>query len=293
MSWRAISLPRLLPRTKTAETGTRYSYSPRLALSIAASILLGQKRAFSADAKQLLVGIQPEPRVENAHLIPPEDAFVVVTNHYYKPGYGVWWGIALITAAIVQARATSDEVIWLMTNRWTYPDALRRRLLTPITHLLFTRLAQIYGFVSMPPMPPQPQYLQEGVRSVRQVLFLLSNAHSERKPLIGLAPEGRDSPDGSLIEPPPGSGRLLLHMANLGLKVLPVGVAEVDGVLTASFGPPFTLGSWPELSKEEQDRQASSQVMAAIGAQLPPTLWGVFATQIQKALFVNRISTEQ
>lgn len=284
MSWRAIPLPRLLPRAAAAETETRYSYSTRLVLSIAASVLLGHKRAFSADAKQLIAGVQPEPRVENAHLIPPEDAFIVVTNHYCKPGYGVWWGIVLITVAIAQARNASDEVIWLMTNRWTYPDALRQQILTPITHLLFTRLAYVYGFVSMPPMPPQPQYLQEGVRSVRQVLSLLSDTTSGRKPLIGLAPEGRDSPDGSLIEPPPGHGRLLLHMTNCGLRILPVGVAEVDGVLTARFGPPFTLGSWPELSKEEQDRRASTQVMTAIGAQLPRTLWGMFATQIQESL---------
>lgn len=281
MSWRAIPLPRWSSRAAAAEASPRYSYPPRLVLSIATCVLLGKKRSFRADAQQLIAGIQPAPRVENAHLIPPQDAFIVVTNHYFKPGYGVWWGIALITAAIAQARHSSEEIVWLMTNRWTYPDALRHHLVTPITHLFFTRLARTYGFIPMPPMPPQPEYAQEGVCAVRQVLSLLSNATGERKPLIGLAPEGRDSSDGSLIAPPPGNGRFLLRMAGYGWQILPVGVAEVDGVLTARFGPPFVLGSWSELSKEEQDHRASTQVMAAIGAQLPPELWGVYRAQIE------------
>lgn len=280
MSWRAIPLPRWSSRATTVDTGPRYSYPTRLVLSIAASVLLGKKRSFRTDAQQLIAGIRPEPRVENTHLIPPEDVFIVVTNHYYKPGYGVWWGIALITAAIAQARNLSEEIVWLMTNRWTYPDALRQHLLTPLTHLFFTRLARTYGFIPMPPMPPQPRYWQEGACAVRQVLSLLSSA-SGRKPLIGLAPEGRDSHDGSLIEPPPGNGRLLLRMASYGWKVLPVGVAEIDGVLTARFGPPFTLNSQLGWSKEEQDRKASTQVMTAIGALLPPSLWGVYRAQIE------------
>ncbi|MGB9880626.1 MAG: hypothetical protein ACPLRM_07670, partial [Anaerolineae bacterium] len=284
MSWRAIPLPRWSSRTTAVQAGPRYSYPTRLVLSIAASVLLGKKRSFCGDAQRLIAGIQPEPRVENAHLIPREDAFIVVTNHYYKPGYGVWWGIALITAAIAQARNFSEEIVWLMTNRWTYPDALRHHLVTPITHVFFTRLAQTYGFIPMPPMPPQPQYLQEGVCGVRQVLSVLSNATEERKHLIGLAPEGRDSHDGSLIEPPPGNGRLLLRMASYGWKLLPVGVAEIDGVLTTRFGPPFVLNPWPEVGKEEQDRRASTQVMTAIGAQLPPALWGVYRADIE-ALF--------
>jgi len=124
--------------------------------------------------------------------------------------------------------------------------------------------------------------MEEGARSVRLVLSLLDPPTNEAKAIIGIAPEGRDSPDGSLVEPPSGTGRLLLHIARHGLSVLPVGVAEIDGVLTARFGPPFALGSWPELNKKEQDRRASAQVMTAIGVQLPSALWGAFRAQIEQ-----------
>ena len=266
--------------TGNAGPAPRYRYPPRLILSIAASVLLGRKRAFGADAQQLIQSVVPEPCVQNAHLIPREDPFIVVTNHYYRPGYHVWWGVALITATIAQCRPPSNGIVWLMTNRWTYPDPLRSRLLTPLTHWLLTRLARTYGFVPTPPMPPQPRHTEEGARSVRQILSLLDSSTNEDKPVIGLAPEGRDSSDGSLIKPPSGTGRFLLHMAGNGLQVLPVGVAEINGILSARFGPPFALGSRPELSKTVQDRRASDQVMVAIGAQLPPALWGTFREQI-------------
>jgi hypothetical protein len=262
----------------------RYAYPLGLSLSIAVSVVLGRKRAFGADAEQLIHGIVPEPCVENAHWIPREDPFIVVTNHYCRPGYGVWWGIALITAAIAQCRPPSNEIVWLMTNRWTYPDPLRSRLITPLTRLVFTRVARTYGFVPTPPMPPQSRYTEEGARSVRHILSLLGSSANAGKPMIGLAPEGRDGPDGSLIEPPSGTGRFLLHMARHGLEALPVGVAEINGVLTARFGPPFALGSRPELNKKEQDHQASAQVMVAIGTQLPRALWGAFRAQIERVV---------
>lgn len=209
---------------------------------------------------------------------------MVVANHYYKPGYGAWWGIALIAAAIAKARPVEGEVTWMMTNRWTYPDWLRSHVVTSLTRWLFTRMARTWGFVSMPPMPPQPQYVPESVRAVRQILSLLDSAPGGHKPCIGLAPEGRDSPDESLIEPPPGAGRLILHLAEHGLPLLPVGVAEVDGVLTARFGRAFHLQVAEEPDRKELDRLASAQVMTAIGAQLPPELWGVYRAQIEVAV---------
>jgi hypothetical protein len=286
MRRRATGVPRASYSSSTGDDRAvpRYAYPLGLSLSIGVSVLLGRKRAFGADAERLIHGIVPEPCVENAHWIPPEDPLIVVTNHYNRPGYGVWWGIALITAAIAQCRPPSKKIVWLMTNRWTYPDPLRSRLLTPLTRLLFTRLARTFGFVPTPPTPPQARYTEEGARSVRHILSLLGSSTNEGKPMIGLAPEGRDSPDGSLIEPPSGTGRFVLHMARRGLKALPVGVAEISGVLTARFGPPFALRSRPELNKAEQDHRASAQVMVAIGTQLPPALWGAFRAQIERVV---------
>ena len=140
---------------------------------------------------------------------------------------------------------------------------------------LFHRIARSYGFVPMPPMPPNPSRVEERAQAVRRALSLVQGGA-----IIGLAPEGREGSDSSLIVPPVGAGRFLLLLAKAGLLILPVGVAEKNGTLTASFGEPFTLKSQPGLEKSRQDRRVCETVMVAIGKLLPPELWGVYREQI-------------
>lgn len=284
MSLRSISLRGVSSSARPAEIASHLRYAPDWALSVAISVILARRRSFVADAQRLVQGIAPAPRVENTHCIPATGRLLVVTNHYYKPGYAAWWGIALITLAVAQVRKPGSEIIWIMTNRWTYPDWLRSRLVTPLTYWLFSRLARVYGFVSMPPMPPQPQYVDEAVRAVRKTLSLLDGVSGGADLVIGMAPEGRDSADGSLVEPPPGAGRLLHHLSARGLLILPVGVAEVGGVLCARFGLPFTLQlpGGERQSRKELDHQASTRTMIAIARQLPPELWGVYREQLER-----------
>jgi len=141
----------------------------------------------------------------------------------------------LIGQAIARRRAEPGEVRWIMTSGWTYQDPIRSRLVTPPTRWLFRRIARSYSFVSMPPMPPDPLQIEERAQMVRRVLSL-----ARKGAMIGLAPEGRDSSDGSLIDPPAGTGRFLLLLAKAGLRILPVGVAEKNGTLILSFGAPLS-----------------------------------------------------
>jgi hypothetical protein len=238
-------------------------------------VIRGKGRSFGADAARLLSILRPQPKVEHTDLIPPVGPFVVVMNHYCRPGLGVWWGVFLVGQAIAHRRMEPGEVRWIMTSGWTYQDPVRSRLVTPFTRRLFHRIARSYGFVPMPPMPPDPLQVGERAQAVRRALPL---AHGGA--MIGLAPEGRDSGDGGLIEPPAGVGRFLLLLAKAGLPILPAGVAERNGTLTAFFGKPFTLKAQPGLDKRQQDRRAGETVMVAIGKLLPPELWGVYRKQI-------------
>lgn len=249
--------------------------SPVFALVLPWDVLKGKSRSFGADAARLLGILCPQPKVEHADLIPPEGPFVVVMNHYCRPGLGVWWGVFLIGQAIAQRRAEPGEVHWIMTNGWTYQDPIRSRLVTPLTRWLFYRIARSYGFVPMPPMPPNPSQVEERAQAVRRALSLARGGA-----MIGLAPEGLDSGDGGLIDPPAGVGRFLLLLAKAGLPVLPVGVAEKNGTLTVSFGEPFALEAQPGLKKRQQDWRAGETVMVAIGKLLPSELWGVYRKQI-------------
>ena len=116
----------------------------------------------------------------------------------------------------------------------------------------------------MPAMPPDPNEVEERARAVLATLRLARRL-AKTGGMIGLAPEGRDTP-GGIGEPPEGAGRFIAHLVKAGLPVLPVGVSETRGHLRVSFGSVFV----PQIPTEgqERDRVVAGQVMDAIAAQL-------------------------
>jgi hypothetical protein len=148
---------------------------------------------------------------------------------------------------------------------------MARWALRPASRWALQRLARVYGFTAMPPMPPDPADVAARAAAVRRVL---AYARRAPRPVIGLAPEGRDYPGGVLGAPPPGAGRFILQLAAHGLEIAPVGVYEADGGLVVSFGPRFRLGAGEGLAAEARDLAASRPVMRAIAAQLPVYLRG-------------------
>ncbi|MCX7671840.1 MAG: hypothetical protein N2439_17445, partial [Anaerolineae bacterium] len=123
------------------------------------------------------------------------------------------------------------------------------------------------------PMPPRPEDAARRALAVRRVLEFV-RAHPDA--VLGLAPEGRDTPGGVLSWPAPGTGHLLLRLADLGFPITPVGAYEQDGRLCLRFGPAYRLGSAAGFSGREKDRLAAQTVMRAIASLLPPHLRGEF-----------------
>jgi hypothetical protein len=162
---------------------------------------------------------------------------------------------------------------WSMTAAWTGESHLTSWMLSEISRKLFPRVAEVYGFTAMPPMPPRLFEQAARAQAVRQ---LLAAAKAQPPPVFGMAPEGQDNPSGALMRPHPGVGRFLYHLARLGYPFYPAGVHEEAGVLCLSFGPPFYLGLLPGLTKNELDRCASQMVMQALARQLPARLRGPF-----------------
>jgi hypothetical protein len=188
-------------------------------------------------------------------------------NHYNRPGFQAWW-LALAVSAVIPV-----DVHWVMTAAWTYQDPIRSHTITPLTRWFFHRMAGVYGFTSMPPMPPDPRDTHARTVAVRQV-FAYVRAYPG--PIIALAPEGSDAPDGTLQWPPAGSGRFLLHLARLGLDVVPLGGFEEEGAFCLRFGPPYRLQVPAHLAVGGRDREARRIAMAHIAEQLPAHLRGSF-----------------
>jgi hypothetical protein len=122
-------------------------------------------------------------------------------------------------------------------------------------------------------MPPHPFEQAARAQAVRQ---MLAAAKAQPPPVFGISPEGQDNPSGVLMRPHPGVGRFLYHLDRLGYPFYPAGVYEEAGMLCLSFGPPFHLGVFAGLSKDEIDQCASQMVMQALARQLPSRLCGEF-----------------
>jgi len=246
----------------------RYRVPRGLLVGFLWAALTLRPRSVARDAQAVVTGVCPEPEILGSDHIPRCGPCLVACNHYSRPGFAAWWLALAVTAAVAAHRApdADPEVHWVMTAAWTYPEGTwRRRVLTPLTRWAFRRVAQVYGFVPMPPMPPDPGEVEAralGVlRTVRLARWL-----AQRGGMVGLAPEGRDVPEG-LCRPPEGAGEFSALLVRAGLPVLPAGVAEAEGRLRVSFGPPFVPQIPPD--RAERDRAVAWQVMTAIARQLP------------------------
>ncbi len=243
---------------------SNYSYPPGLFPRVARDVVLLRRRNFRDDAKACIDHLKPPLRILGKENIPPHGPCVLTVNHYHRPGFGAQW-IALAIAALTPA-----PVHWIMTGEFT---SWPRPFGTFASRILLKRLAQVYGFTTMPPMPPRPKDVQRRAASVRAVLEYVRHAHD---PILGLAPEGYDPPSGVLTRPTSGVGRFGLLLAKAGLVFIPVGAYEADGVFCLHFGERYELSGAENLPANEKDQSAAQLIMENIARLLPLQLRGEF-----------------
>lgn len=202
------------------------------------------------------------------------DPLLFLVNHYSRTGFRAWWiSIAIGAAVGPPLREGRREMLWPMTSAWTFPDPIGSRLITPLTEWLLARIARMYAFTLMPPMPPRPQDLAARADSVRRILRAARNSH----PPMAMAPEGMDSPDGRLMPPPAGAGQFIAHLAQAGYALAPVGAYEEENAFCLNFGKVFRLLSPAAPGPESRDRETTNLVMQSIAGLLPERLRGIYS----------------
>jgi hypothetical protein len=245
-----------------------YSYPPGLLARVVRDLILLRRRDFHRDAKLCIEGLSPPLQVYGRENIPQHGPCVVTVNHYHCPGFGAQW-LALAVAALVPA-----SMHWIITAEWTYRGRWYRPVAASGSRILLRRIAQIYGFTTMPPMPPRPEDAGARAASVRAVLEYV---RCKGDPILGLAPEGYDPPSGALTKPPAGLGRFGLLLSRAGLMFVPVGAYEQDGAFHLHFGQQYSLSVRNDFSADEKDRCAMQIIMKMIAGLLPFDLRGEFA----------------
>ena len=246
----------------------RYSFPPRNVAGLIVDCALARRRSFREDAAACVGRLNPPLSRAGMENIPQTGAYVVTFNHYHRPNFNAIWMAAAI-AAIVPV-----EMHFVMTGELTYPGKWYAPLGMFFSKIALRRIARVYGFTTMPPMPPRAKDVESRARSVRRVLDV---ARREPNVIIGLAPEGGDNLTGELTLPASGAGRFALLLAAAGLKFVPVGVYEADGALCLNFGAAYELTVPPRgLSADEKDKAAATIVMTHIARLLPERLRGKF-----------------
>lgn len=259
---------------------------PRIGLALwAIDWLLGRRRSFAGDSRWTMQDVRPRPQADGEEHIPRRGAFVLIANHYERPGLNLHFAGMHVSQVVARQRTQAPEIHWIITSEW-----FGRRLgVLPVPAAFwrwtFRRVARMYDFVVM---PRPAEKVMARAAALRQALgYALGRAGRPGEPL-GLMPEALGK--GVLIEAVPGVGLFLKALSDRGLRLLPVGLFERGGTLTAVFGPAFRLVLPASVDQQTLDRVAREQAMVAIGRLLPREYWGFYAEAIQKAVSGAQLS---
>jgi len=250
---------------------SRYPFPWKTSLHLLRDTILLRPRSFRDDALNSSLLLPQQPVIINNNNIPAKGPCLLVVNHYNQPDFGAWWIALGVTIAV------PIDIHWLMTAAWTFPKDPLLRPFTPLTYWIFTRIARVYEFTNMPPMPPDPNQTENRAVSIRRALRY---ARRSVDPVIAMAPEGRDLPGGILGPPPPGVGRFIAHLVKRCHRIVPIGIYEEGGRLCLSFGPAFEPGPPPGDTSDDLDNHVSRCVMDALALQLPARLRGVYGSRV-------------
>ena len=246
----------------------RYSYPPGLFARAAWDLVLLHRRDLCQDAKACIDHLSVGLKVVGRENIPQQGGCVLTINHYHRPGLGAQW-IALAATALVPLK-----IRWAVTGELMCQEKWYQAVGSRASRVFLRRLAALYGLISMPPMPPRPKDVAARAASVRAILEYV---RQENDPVLGISPEGYNSPHGALARPAAGFGRFALLLSRAGMKFIPVGGYEEDGIFHLHFGTEYELSIPGDLSTEEKDEQAMEIIMRNIACLLPSHLQGEFA----------------
>lgn len=260
-----------------------YRISPALLLPRLPSLAFRRRSAY-ADFTAAFKSIGTSPIVKGAERIPERGPFIALMNHYHVPEIRSWWFAMAMCQAIGDRRTghAPHEPHMLVATEWTYPDWFRRATIGAASAFAVGRIIHAYGYLRMEPPVLGPGQADRRAHSIRAALEAAREAKTSGH-VLGIAPEGGDTPDGVMVRPPPGAGRFLLLLAAVGLPCLPFGLYLDGDRIVVNTGEMFELSvprrrlSGASLSKDEVDEAALCQAMGRIAQLVPNPLRGYYA----------------
>jgi hypothetical protein len=206
--------------------------------------LFHRQKLFLRDAGTFIRRVQPPIRYLGLENIPARGPYQIHANHYARPGFSTAW-IALALSAV-----QPGEVTWIVADQWVFEGHPLRFLLVPAMRIILASMRWVYGFLPMPTMLPGYSDLPERSTAVRSVIRY---CQTHPNAIIGLTPEGRDSPPSGVYLAPPGAGKFILHLNRMEIPILPAALLEKDGILSVKFGPLYDLPTKIDVPPSKMD----------------------------------------
>lgn len=266
----------------------RYRFSPLLVLPRVPSLVWGRRSAYE-DFTAAFNSIGTAPMVDGAERIPERGPFIALMNHYHTPQIPSWWFAMAMCTAIGDRRAghAPHEPRMLVATHWTYPDWLRRATIGAASAIAVGRIIHAYGYLRMEPPVLGASESDRRADSMRAALEAARHARDSGD-MLGIAPEGGDTPDGAMVRPPPGAGRFLLLLAATGLPFVPFGLYLNGDRIIVNTGELFALdvprrlpGRSTPIPKDELDELALCEAMGRVARLVPVELRGYYAAAAQ------------
>ncbi len=142
----------------------RYSFPPRTVTGLLRDLILARRRSFRTDALACIGRLKSSLHVFGEEDIPKAGSCVVTFNHYYRPNFNAIWMAVSIAATV------PIEMRFVMTGELTYPGKWYAPLGMFLSKIVLRRVGRVYGFTTMPPMPPRPKEVEARADAVRRVL---------------------------------------------------------------------------------------------------------------------------
>ncbi len=200
---------------------------------------------------QVVARMTPPPDYLGLEHLPADPRFLVVANHYQRPGMWILHPASAITQAVRQRVGPGNPPVhWIVTANWP-PIRLGPWRIPSPGDVLLPRVAHALHCYAVSFARHNPGFTATSIRR------LLKDAPRLERP-IGIFPEGVAGMAGQLTQPLPGVERLIVK---LNRPAVPVAISETDR-LRIQFGPAVSM---EELRAAPQ---AADLLMARIAALL-------------------------
>jgi 1-acyl-sn-glycerol-3-phosphate acyltransferase len=230
-------------------------------------MVMNRPRNIGDDFHYLAPRLPVTPVITGADRLPATGSYILVANHYERPGLWMGWPGMIMSRAVYEH--THRRLRLIAISEWKDYKVAGIPIPPPITRFIFSRFFDTFGFIAMEPEGADPHARAEGVRAA-----LLAAKQGEG---IGIFPEGNIGPTPAMIKTQAGSASFVLALSARGAPVLPTGLFEDAGRLHVVFGEPVELSDIRGLAKSHRDEAADRRIMGAVAALLPPDVRGFYS----------------